>query len=127
MTVYEIPTLALIVGLAAAATAAIYLGILGMSGQLYLVRRSACRHLTFSFTNMPRQTCPRCRHPLRLHPVHTLIHPDLFTKATMAHHNDRKRWGAIIQALLEVSVLFTGRPRFLLPRARTGNPLIGRR
>ena len=91
MTVYEIPTLALIVGLAAAATAAIYLGILGITGQLYLAGCSACQHLTFSSTNTPRQTCPRCRHPLRLHPVHTLIHPDPFTKATTAHHNDRKR------------------------------------
>ena len=48
MTVYEVLTIALIVVLATATTAAIYLGLLSWIGALYVVRCEACRHLTFS-------------------------------------------------------------------------------
>lgn len=71
---YEILTLAVIIVLAAATTAAIYLGLLGMAGQGYVVRCTACGHLTFSSVDKPQQSCPRCRHPLLLDPLRALGH-----------------------------------------------------
>ena len=48
MTVYEVLTVALIVVLGTAATAAIYLGLLNWIGAAYVVRCAGCRHLTVS-------------------------------------------------------------------------------
>jgi hypothetical protein len=79
MTVYEVLTVALIVALAVAATALIYLGLLGMIGQLYVVRCAACNHLTFSSADLPQASCPYCRHPVLLHPLRTVRHPGLLS------------------------------------------------
>ena len=55
MTVYEVGTIVLVLVLAsAAATAAIYLGLLNWMGAFYVVRCAACHHLTFSSANRPR-------------------------------------------------------------------------
>jgi hypothetical protein len=47
MSVFEISTIALIAVLGAAATAAIYLGLLNWMGAFYVVRCAACHHLSF--------------------------------------------------------------------------------
>ena len=86
MAIYEILTFALDIVLAAAATVAIYLGFAGMVGQLYTVRCARCRHMTFSSVDRPRQSCPRCRHPLLLDPLHALLHRGSPTKAESANH-----------------------------------------
>lgn len=75
MTVYEILTIALIAGLAAAATAAIYIGLLGMMGQFYVRRCASCKHFMFAFTDQPQHSCARRRHPVLLHPLHAVHHP----------------------------------------------------
>lgn len=74
MTVEEIFTIGVIAVLAAAATAAIYLGLLNWMGAFYVVRCEACRHLTFSSANHSRESCPHCRHPVLMHPIHSLRH-----------------------------------------------------
>ena len=53
MAVYEVLTIALIVVLALATTAAIYLGLLNWIGAFYVVRCAACHHLTSSSVNSP--------------------------------------------------------------------------
>ena len=75
MAVYEVLTIALAIVLAALSTAAIYYGLLGMSGQVYSVRCSACHHLTLSWNNEPQPSCPRCRHPMLMHPIRSISHP----------------------------------------------------
>lgn len=74
LTVYEALTVALIVVLAAATTAAIYLGLRGMAGDFYFVRCAACSHLTFASVARPPQSCPYCRHPALLHPLRVIHH-----------------------------------------------------
>jgi ribosomal protein S27E len=74
MTVYEVLTVAVIVVIGTAATAAIYLGLLNWIGAFYVVRCAACRHLTFSSANQSRESCPHCRHPALMHPIHSLRH-----------------------------------------------------
>lgn len=69
MTIYEVLTVVLIVVMAAASTAGIYLGLLGMVDQLYIVRCAGCNHVTFSSTKQPPQSCWYCRHPVLAHPV----------------------------------------------------------
>ncbi len=78
MTVYEVLTIALIVVLGTAATAAIYLGLLNWIGGAYIVRCAGCHHLTVAAERAQPQTCPHCRHPVLLHPVHAAHHPRRF-------------------------------------------------
>jgi DNA-directed RNA polymerase subunit RPC12/RpoP len=61
--------------LAAASTVAIFVGLLGMVGQFFVVRCASCGHLTVSSANRPRESCPRCRHSMLLHPLHAAHHP----------------------------------------------------
>jgi DNA-directed RNA polymerase subunit RPC12/RpoP len=75
MTVYEGLTFALITVLALAATAAIYLGLLNWMGRFHVVHCTACHHLTAATANQPQVSCPHCRHPLLLHPLHAATHP----------------------------------------------------
>jgi type IV secretory pathway TrbD component len=74
MTVYEGLTIALIVMLALATTAAIYLGLLNWIGALFVVRCAACHHLTFASANEPQSSCVHCRHPVLTHPVYAVRH-----------------------------------------------------
>jgi len=74
MTVFEVSTIALIAILAAATTAAIYIGLLNWMGALYVVRCQACHHLTFSTANQPERSCPHCRHPALMHPIYVMHH-----------------------------------------------------
>ena len=67
MAVYEVLTIALIITLAAATVAAIFLGLLNWIGALYVVRCTECHHLAFNSANSPRTSCP--------HPIHALHHP----------------------------------------------------
>jgi len=81
--VYESLTIALIAVLAAASTVAIFVGLLGLAGQFFVVRCASCHHLTVSSAKQPRRSCPRCRHRVLLHPrraAHHLRHP-----ATLLH------------------------------------------
>ncbi|WP_029114154.1 hypothetical protein [Mycobacterium sp. URHB0044] len=75
MTVYEVGTIALVVLIGTAATAAIYLGLLNWIGAFYVVRCAACHHLTFSSANESQASCAHCRHPVLLHPMYTARHP----------------------------------------------------
>jgi ribosomal protein S27E len=74
MTVEEVFTIGLIAVLATAATAAIYLGLLNWMGAFYVVRCEACHHLTFASANQTQASCPHCRHPALMHPIHSLRH-----------------------------------------------------
>lgn len=74
MTVEEVFTIGLIAVLATAATAAIYLGLLNWMGAFYVVRCAACHHLTFASANRAQESCPHCRHPVLMHPIHSLHH-----------------------------------------------------
>jgi len=74
MTLEEVFTIAVIAVLAAAATGAIYLGLLNWIGAFYVVRCAACHHLTFSSANQPQESCPHCRHPVLMHPIRSLHH-----------------------------------------------------
>jgi DNA-directed RNA polymerase subunit RPC12/RpoP len=74
MAFYEVLTFALIAVLAAAATVAIYLGLLNWIGGVFVVRCAACHHLTFASANQPKESCPHCRHPVLMHPLYTAIH-----------------------------------------------------
>jgi Zinc-ribbon containing domain len=75
MTVYEVLTIALVAVLAAAATLAIYIGVLGLLGAFYLVRCPECDHFTFSAGTRAQHSCARCRHPILMHPLQTVRHP----------------------------------------------------
>jgi hypothetical protein len=72
MPAEEVFTIAVIAVLATAATAAIYLGLLNWIGAFYVVRCTACRHLAFSSANQARESCPHCRHPALMHPIHSM-------------------------------------------------------
>jgi DNA-directed RNA polymerase subunit RPC12/RpoP len=74
MTVEEVFTIGVIAVLATAATAAIYLGLLNWVGAFYIVRCAKCHHLTFSSSNRLQDSCPHCRHPALMHPIHSLRH-----------------------------------------------------
>jgi DNA-directed RNA polymerase subunit RPC12/RpoP len=74
VVVEEVFTIGLIAVLAAAATAAIYLGLLNWIGAVYIVRCAACHRLTFSSTNQSQESCPHCRHPVLMHPIYSLRH-----------------------------------------------------
>ena len=71
---YEISALVLIGLLAAAAVAAIYIGLLNWMGASYVVRCATCHHLTLSSTNRSRETCVHCRHPALMHPIYAMHH-----------------------------------------------------
>ena len=58
MEIYEFLTVALVVVLAAATTAAIYYGLLGMIGQFFIVRCASCGHLTTSAADSPCVVVP---------------------------------------------------------------------
>jgi DNA-directed RNA polymerase subunit RPC12/RpoP len=75
MSVYEMLTIVLIALLATGATIAIYVGLIGLVGGLYFVRCEQCDHLMFSATKRPEHSCAHCRHPVLMHPVHTMLHP----------------------------------------------------
>jgi LSD1 subclass zinc finger protein len=90
MTVYEVLTIALIVGLGTAATAAIYLGLLNWIGGAFVVRCAGCHHLTVSSARQQPQTCPHCRHPVLMHPMHAVHHPRQFADVRVV--NDRLRY-----------------------------------
>jgi DNA-directed RNA polymerase subunit RPC12/RpoP len=72
MAVYEVLTVALDVVLAAATTAALYYGLLGMIGQFFVVRCASCGHLTSSSADQQASSCLHCRHPVLLHPMQVL-------------------------------------------------------
>jgi len=75
MTIYEELTIALIIVLALATTAAIYVGLLNWIGGAHVVRCGACHHMTFSSVNEVQQSCPHCRHPVLTHPIYAAHHP----------------------------------------------------
>jgi DNA-directed RNA polymerase subunit RPC12/RpoP len=75
MTVFEMATIALVILLGCATTAAIYLGLLNWIGGYHVVRCAACHHLTSSSAKTPRESCPHCRHPVLLHPLYAMRHP----------------------------------------------------
>lgn len=74
MTVEEVFTIGVIAVLATAATAAIYVGLLNWMGAFYVVRCAECHHLTFSSANRSPESCAHCRHPVLMHPIHSLQH-----------------------------------------------------
>ena len=74
MTVEEVFTIGVIAVLAAAATAAIYVGLLNWMGAFYVVRCATCHHLTFSSVNRSQESCAHCRHPVLMHPIYALQH-----------------------------------------------------
>lgn len=75
MAVYEALTIALIVVLAAATIAALYLGLMNWIGAAHVVRCDTCHHLTVAAARQPQQSCPHCRHPLLTHPLYAVHHP----------------------------------------------------
>lgn len=75
MTVYEDLTIAVVVVLAAFTTGAIYVGLLGLLGGYCIVRCPSCQHWTLTVTDRPRGACPRCRHPVLMHPLRAMHHP----------------------------------------------------
>jgi hypothetical protein len=75
MTLYEGLTIAVIVVLGLATTAAIYVGLLNWMGAAFVVRCAVCHHLTFASVNQPRESCAHCRHPALLHPLYSAGHP----------------------------------------------------
>lgn len=75
MTVYQVLTIAVIFLIGAAATLAIYLGLLNWIGGFFIVRCDECHHLTFSSANRSQQSCPHCRHPVLMHPLYAAHHP----------------------------------------------------
>jgi hypothetical protein len=89
MTVYEVLTVALITVLAAATIVAIYWGMANWIGAFYVVRCTACHHLTTNSANNPRESCPHCRHPVLTHPIHALAHPG--ARGTIRVVGDRLR------------------------------------
>ncbi|WP_206072425.1 hypothetical protein [Antrihabitans stalactiti] len=90
MTVYEALTIAVIVAIAAASTAAIYIGLAEMAGMRHSTRCSTCAHWTHTLTDTQPQSCPHCRHPALLHPVRTLSHHRL-PRSTDALHQPAQR------------------------------------
>ena len=77
MTLEEAFTIGVIAVLATAATAAIYLGLLNWMGAFFVVRCTACHHLTFASSNRSQESCPHCRHPALMHPIYSLRHSDV--------------------------------------------------
>jgi ribosomal protein S27E len=75
MSVYEVLTVALIMVLAVATTAAIYIGLLNWIGAFFVVRCAECHHLTFSSAKTAQKSCPHCRHPVLTHPLYAIHHP----------------------------------------------------
>ncbi|CAN5417012.1 hypothetical protein BH11ACT7_BH11ACT7_16840 [soil metagenome] len=75
MTVYLALTIAVIVVAGAAATLAIFLGLLNWMGAFFVVRCGACHHLTFAGADQIQQSCPHCRHPVLTHPLYAAHHP----------------------------------------------------
>jgi hypothetical protein len=75
VAVYEVLTIGLDAALAAATTAALYYGLLGMIGMFFIVRCASCGHLTSSSADRPEPSCAFCRHPILLHPLRALRHP----------------------------------------------------
>ncbi|OBF89618.1 hypothetical protein A5790_19050 [Mycobacterium sp. 852002-51152_SCH6134967] len=74
MMIFEILTVVLIGVLAAAAVAAIYIGLLNWMGAAFVVRCATCHHLTLSSTTASRESCVHCRHPALLHPIYAMHH-----------------------------------------------------
>ena len=74
MTIYEALTILVIVVLATATTAAIYLGLLNWVGAFHVVRCRECHHLTASTGRQPPGSCPHCRHPALMHPIYAAHH-----------------------------------------------------
>lgn len=72
MPAEEVFTIVVIIAVATASTAAIFLGLLNWMGAFYVVRCAACHHLTFSSSDRPQESCQHCRHPILLHPIHAL-------------------------------------------------------
>lgn len=75
MAVYQALTVALIIVLAMATIAALYLGLMNWVGAAHVVRCSTCHHLTVAAARAPQQSCPHCRHPVLTHPIYALHHP----------------------------------------------------
>jgi hypothetical protein len=90
MAVFEVATIALVVVLASAATAAIHLGLLNWVGGYYVVRCAACHHLTGSPVNQAQGSCPHCRHPALLHPMYVARHPQSLSQVRVV--GDRLRY-----------------------------------
>jgi hypothetical protein len=74
MTLYEISTFVLIAAVGAAATAAIFVGLLNWMGAFYVVRCAQCHHMTFSSANRAQESCAHCRHPALMHPIYASRH-----------------------------------------------------
>ncbi|WP_193047643.1 hypothetical protein [Mycolicibacterium baixiangningiae] len=90
MAVYEALTVALIILLAVATIAALYLGLMNWIGAAHVVRCSTCHHLTVAAARQPQQSCPHCRHPMLLHPLYAAHHPRSAHEARVI--NDRLRF-----------------------------------
>jgi LSD1 subclass zinc finger protein len=90
MTIYEGLTIALIMVLGLATTAAIYVGLLNWIGGAYVVRCAACHHLTFSSANEARHSCAHCRHPALMHPIYAAHHPGQLSEVRVV--GDRLRY-----------------------------------
>ena len=90
MIVYEGLTVALIVVLAVAATAAIAVGLLNWMGAFFVVRCATCHHLTFASANRAQESCPHCRHPVLAHPIYAINHRDRRGEVRMV--GDRLRY-----------------------------------
>ena len=76
MAVYQVFTVAVIVVLAVAATAAIYLGLLNWFGAAYVVRCAACHHLTLSSAKDPQASCPHFFNDTATTEIYTAGHRD---------------------------------------------------
>jgi DNA-directed RNA polymerase subunit RPC12/RpoP len=86
MTLEEVFTIGVVAMLATAATAAIYLGLLNWMGAFFVVRCAECHHLTFSSSNRPQESCPHCRHPVLMHPIHSLHHSGVRVVSDRLHY-----------------------------------------
>lgn len=75
MAVYEALTVALIILLAMATIAALYLGLMNWIGAAHVVHCASCHHLTVASAKEPQQSCPHCRHPVLTHPLYAVHHP----------------------------------------------------
>lgn len=75
MTVYEVLTVILITVMVSASILAIYLGLMNWIGAAHVVRCATCHHLTVASSKEPQPSCPHCRHPVLLHPIHAVHHP----------------------------------------------------
>ncbi len=71
MQVFEILTFLAATAMLAIVTAGTYLGMMALTGAVWLVRCNRCDHLTVVHARATANTCLFCRHERVLHPLHT--------------------------------------------------------